>query len=48
MHAEGTILYCDMTAESRNGGPKQTSIAEQRIGNYVPVATNSNERVVAR
>jgi hypothetical protein len=28
--------------------PEQTSIAEQRIGNHVPVTKNSNERVVPR
>jgi hypothetical protein len=25
--------------------PEQTSITEQRLGNYVPATTNSNERV---
>jgi hypothetical protein len=28
--------------------PEQTSIAEQRLGNYVPAKTNSNELVFAR
>jgi hypothetical protein len=28
--------------------PEQTSIAEKRIGNHVPVTANSSERVVAR
>jgi hypothetical protein len=39
-----------VTLRLKAGGvePKQTSIAEQRIGNYVPVTTNSSERVVAR
>jgi hypothetical protein len=30
------------------GEPERMSIAEQRIGNHFPAATNSNEGVVAR
>jgi hypothetical protein len=28
--------------------PEQMSIAEQRIGNHIPVTTNNSERVVAK
>jgi hypothetical protein len=40
----GPTPYCDVTAERRNGG----AIAEQWIGNHIPVTMNNSERVVAR
>jgi hypothetical protein len=44
--ANNNIVTCRRKA--RMVEPEQTSFAEQRLVNEVPVTTSSNERVVAR